>query len=56
MECPLGDSLLSFIVVVSALIVIGNRLSGMYEYVIIPLGTIICLLEVGSGVGGVSFA
>ena len=56
-ECPLRNFLLLFVVVVvSVLIVVRNRLSGIDWYVVIPLGTIICLPEVGAGVGGSYFA
>ena len=42
-------------VVVVVVIVVGNQLLGMGWSVILPLETIICLLDRGSGVGGVSF-
>ena len=47
-ECPLCDFHLLFFVIVIALIVVVNRLYGRYWYVVIPLGTIICLLSGGS--------
>ena len=56
MEFPLCDFLFLFVVIVVALIVVGNCLSGRYWYVVIPLGDIICLPAGGVGVGGVYFA
>ena len=43
MECPLCDFHLLLFVILIALIVVVNRLSGRDWYVVIPLSTIICL-------------
>ena len=55
-ECPLCDFLVFFVVVVVALIVVGNHLWGKDGQVVIPLGNIIYLPLGLAGVGGVSFA
>ena len=49
MECPLCEYLLLSVVIVVAFIVGGNCLSGRDWYVVISLGTIICLSEGGAG-------
>ena len=56
LECPLCNFHLSFVNIVVALMVTGNCLSGRDWYVVIPLGTIICLPEGEAGMGGVYFA
>ena len=51
---PSLDFVILFVVVV-AVIVVANHLLGMDWSVLIHMGTIICLLTRGAGVGGVSF-
>ena len=54
-ECPLCNFHLLFLVMITALIVVVNRLSGLDCYVVIPLGIIICLPAGGASVGEVYF-
>ena len=45
--------LLLFVVIIVLFVVVRNRLSGRDWYVVITLGTIVCLLAGGEGVCGV---
>ena len=53
-DAPFLEVVVLFVFIIVAVIVFGNHLLGMYWSVVIPLGTIICLLAIGPGVGGVS--
>ena len=53
-DVPFLDFVVLF-VVVAALIVIGSHLLGMNWLAVISMRTIICILERGASVGGVSF-
>ena len=52
-DVPFLDFVVLFVIVVVAVIVVGSQIWGMDWSVVIPLGTIICLLARGAGVGGV---
>ena len=54
-DASFRDFFVLFVIVVVAVIVVGNHLLGMDWLVVIPLGTIIYLQAGGAGVGGVSF-
>ena len=55
-DVPSLECVVFFFVVAVALIVAGNWLLGRDAWVVITLGTFICLPAGGVGVGGVSFA
>ena len=54
-DVPFLNFAVLFVIVVVAVIVVGNHLFGIDWSVAIPLGTIICLPGRGAGVVGVSF-
>ena len=51
-DIPFLDFVVLFVFIVTAVIVVSNHIFVMNWSVVVPLGTIICHLERGSGMGG----